>query len=62
MVDTIGLIGSGPQGRIIEKDVKAALENRPKMTPLAKKMASQENLQPQTGTGLAGTARAADLN
>ena len=61
VVDTIGLIGSGPQGRIIEKDVKAALENRPKMTPLAKKMASQENLQPQTGTGLAGTARAADL-
>lgn len=61
-VDTAGIIGSGPQGRIIEKDVKAALENRPKMTPLAKKIASQENLlQPQTGTGLAGTVRTADL-
>ena len=61
VVDIAGLSGSGPQGRIIEKDVKTALENRPKMTPLAKKMATQEGLQPQTGTGLAGTARAADL-
>lgn len=61
-IDTAGVSGSGPQGRVIEKDVKAALENRPKMTPLAKKMASLENLQPQSsGTGLAGTARSADL-
>lgn len=61
-IDTVGVSGSGPQGRVIEKDVKGALENRPKMTPLAKKMASQENLQPQlSGTGLAGTARSADL-
>lgn len=61
VVDTTSISGSGPQGRILEKDVLAILENRPKMTPLAKKIASRENLQPQLGTGLAGTARSADL-
>jgi pyruvate dehydrogenase E2 component (dihydrolipoamide acetyltransferase) len=40
------LAGSGPKGRVIEKDVKAALENRPKMTSLAKKIASEEGVQP----------------
>ena len=48
------LAGSGPKGRVIEKDVKAALENRPKMTPLAKKIAAEEGVQPQSaGSGLA---------
>lgn len=56
------LIGSGPKGRVIEKDVLAALENRPKMTSLAKKIAAEEGVQPQgAGSGLAGTAKAADL-
>ena len=61
-VDVSGLKGSGPKGRIIEKDVKAVLETRPKMTPLAKKIAAEEGLQPQEGgTGLAGMVRATDL-
>lgn len=60
-VETSSIIGSGPQGRIIEKDIQTVLENRPKMTPLAKKIASEERLQPQSGTGLAGTARSKDL-
>ena len=56
------LAGSGPKGRVIEKDVKAALENRPKMTPLAKKIAAEEGVQPQSaGSGLAGTAKSTDL-
>jgi pyruvate dehydrogenase E2 component (dihydrolipoamide acetyltransferase) len=56
------LAGTGPKGRVIEKDVLAALENRPKLTPLAKKIAAEEGVQPQsTGSGLAGTAKAADL-
>jgi pyruvate dehydrogenase E2 component (dihydrolipoamide acetyltransferase) len=56
------LAGSGPKGRVIEKDVKAALENRPKMTPLAKKIATEEGVQPQgAGSGLAGTAKSTDL-
>ena len=61
VVDTSVIIGSGPQGRIIEKDVQAVLESRPKMTPLAKKMAADENLQAQNGTGLAGKAKSIDL-
>jgi pyruvate dehydrogenase E2 component (dihydrolipoamide acetyltransferase) len=56
------LAGSGPNGRVIEKDVLAALENRPKLTPLAKKIAAEEGIQPQgTGSGLAGTAKSTDL-
>ncbi len=62
MVDVSSIIGTGPHGRIIEKDVKAVVENRPKMTPLAKKIAAEEGLQlPEVGTGLAGTVRATDL-
>ncbi len=60
-LDISQIIGSGPQGRIIEKDVQNVLANRPRMTPLAKKMASEEHLQPQNGTGLSGTARSGDL-
>lgn len=56
------LAGSGPKGRVIEKDVLTALENRPKLTPLAKKIASEEGVQPQgAGSGLAGTAKSTDL-
>ena len=61
-IDTTQLIGSGPNGRVIEKDVKAALENRPKLTALAKKIAMEEGLQPQgAGSGLAGTVKSTDL-
>lgn len=56
------LVDSGPKGRVIEKDVQSVLENRPKMTSLAKKIAAQEGVQPQgAGSGLAGTAKAMDL-
>ena len=61
-IDASQLEGSGPNGRVIEKDVKAVLENRPKLTPLAKVIAAEEGVQPQgAGSGLAGTAKAADL-
>ncbi len=61
-IDASQLSGSGPKGRVIEKDVMAALENRPKMTSLAKKIAAEEGVQPQgAGSGLAGTAKSTDL-
>lgn len=60
-VDVSQLAGSGAKGRVIEKDVKTALESRPKMTPLAKQIAAQEGVQPQSGSGLAGTAKSTDL-
>ena len=39
-LNTDQLSGSGPQGRIIERDIESALSKRSKMTPLAKKIAS----------------------
>lgn len=61
-IDAKQLEGSGPKGRVVEKDVLNALENRPKMTPLAKKIAAEEGVQPESaGTGLAGTAKSTDL-
>ncbi len=62
-VDSTRLSGTGPQGRVIERDVLAQLQERPRMTPLAKKLATQEGVQPQSaGTGLAGAARSSDLS
>ena len=56
------LTGSGPAGRVIEKDVLAALETRGKLTPLAKAVVIAEGIQPQgAGTGLAGTVKSTDL-
>ncbi len=61
-VDSNQLSGSGPQGRIIERDVEEALTNRSKMTPLAKRMASEDGLQAQgVGSGLAGKTRSSDF-
>ena len=61
--ETSNIAGTGPKGRVIEEDVKQFLKDRPRMTPLAKKVASEEGLQPQDyGTGLAGAARANDLS
>lgn len=61
-IDASQLTGSGPKGRVIEKDVQSALANRPKLTPLAKQIAVAEGVQPLTaGSGLAGTAKSIDL-
>ncbi|MCD7962962.1 MAG: 2-oxo acid dehydrogenase subunit E2 [Rikenellaceae bacterium] len=53
--------GTGPKGRIIERDVKAVVQSRPKMTPLAKEVAKETGSTPQTGTGLAGKITGADV-
>ncbi len=56
------LDGSGPEGRIIVRDVEAYLASTPKTTPLAKEVIRQEGLQSgEAGSGLAGTIKAADL-
>ena len=57
-----GLTGTGPNGRIIELDVKAVIDSHPKTTPLARKIACEELLQPATlGSGLGGYVTAKDL-
>lgn len=61
-VNLAGVAGSGPNGRIIERDVKVAIEESAKMTPLAKAVARQTGaVAPERGTGLAGTAKGADM-
>lgn len=60
MLDAIS--GSGPGGRIIERDVQAALERQPKLTPLAKSMVAQgEYKAPPQGTGINGRVTTKDL-
>jgi pyruvate dehydrogenase E2 component (dihydrolipoamide acetyltransferase) len=56
------IAGSGAKGRIMEKDVLAALHSSPKLTTLARKIAVADNLQtPENGSGLAGSIKAVDL-
>ncbi len=57
------LEGSGPEGRIIVRDIEAYLASVPKTTPLAKEVIKAEGLAtPEQGSGLGGTVKAADLS
>ena len=61
-VEVSGIRGSGPKGRIIEQDILTSLASRPKITPLAKKKAEEEQLCSNcTGSGLGGAITAKDL-
>lgn len=62
-LDTGGIVGSGPDGRVIERDIQAALKDRPTLTPLAKShsQASQDRVLPAQGSGIGGRVTAADL-
>ncbi len=61
-VDVTALRGSGPGGRIIERDVQAALADIPRMTPLAKSMVAQGDFAtPAQGSGVSGRVMAKDL-
>jgi len=51
--------GTGPGGRVIERDVLAALENRPPLTAAAKAAGSMA--VPAAGSGLGGRITTADL-
>jgi len=61
-VSTADLQGSGPKGRIIERDVQSSIENRPKLTPLAKAEAKATGATATEGTGLGGSITAKDLS
>lgn len=61
-LDASSLSGSGPAGRIIERDVQAALAQKPVMTPLAKTMVAQGGFNlPAHGSGVRGRIMADDL-
>ena len=61
-VDMESLQGSGPGGRIIERDVQAALADLPKVSPVAKAMvATGDFALPDQGSGPGGRIMARDL-
>jgi len=61
-VSVAAIKGSGPEGRIIERDIHQYLLHHPRMTPLAGLAATDEGLMNGgTGTGLAGAVTANDL-
>jgi pyruvate dehydrogenase E2 component (dihydrolipoamide acetyltransferase) len=57
-LDTAGLGGTGPEGRIIERDVKTALEARQPLTAAAR---AAGGAAPSAGSGLGGRITAADM-
>jgi pyruvate dehydrogenase E2 component (dihydrolipoamide acetyltransferase) len=60
-ISSASISGTGPHGRVIERDVEAAIAASPKMTPLAKAVAKETGAVAASGSGLAGMAKAADL-
>ena len=61
-VNLAAVAGSGPNGRIIERDVQAVVDATAKMTPLAKAIARENGgVAPQQGSGLAGAVKGADM-
>ena len=58
------LSGTGPKGRVIERDVQMFIESTPKTTPLAKAILQNDPIpvMPEYGSGLAGMVRGVDVN
>ncbi len=60
--DAGAVVGSGPGGRIIERDVEAALAGRPRVSPVAEaKLAGGAFAMPEKGSGPGGRIMAKDL-
>lgn len=56
------IMGTGPLGRIIERDIEAALRNRPAISPVAKAMLQTgEFTAPEQGSGPRGRITKSDL-
>ncbi len=61
-IDAAILVGSGPGGRVIERDVDAFLASAPRLSATARVRAQQEGLEaPGRGSGIAGMALALDM-
>jgi len=61
-VDVSSIAGSGPSGRVIERDVQAALASQPKLTPVAKAMIERGGyVAPERGSGPGGRITKEDL-
>jgi pyruvate dehydrogenase E2 component (dihydrolipoamide acetyltransferase) len=62
-VDLAFVAGTGPGGRIVERDVQAYVESQPKATPMALKVAADlgVDLATVTGTGVGGKITREDV-
>jgi pyruvate dehydrogenase E2 component (dihydrolipoamide acetyltransferase) len=61
-LDLSAASGSGPLGRVIERDVLAMAVARPRITPLARAIAARDHLRlPGRGTGIGGKILATDV-
>lgn len=61
-VSFTGISGSGPYGRIIEKDILEKSKKSPKATPLAISISSKDHIDlPASGSGTGGRILASDL-
>ncbi len=61
-LDVTSIAGSGPGGRIIERDIQSALAAMPRLTPLAKSMVeSGDYVAPEKGSGPGGRVTTRDL-
>ncbi len=63
-VDLALVAGTGPGGRIVERDVAAYLSSRPEATPVARRLAEQAgmDLRAVTGTGAGGRITKVDVD
>jgi pyruvate dehydrogenase E2 component (dihydrolipoamide acetyltransferase) len=59
-IDVRGIIGTGAEGRIIERDIRMALESRPPMTRAARS-SSAASAPPTVGSGIGGRVTLSDL-
>jgi len=55
------VIGTGPGGRIIERDIRAAEKNQARLMPAAQKLAEKEGTIPASGSGLGKRITASDM-
>lgn len=61
-IEVTGLTGTGPEGRIIERDVLTAIADRSPLSPAAiAALIAQGKPAPATGSGIGGRVLAADL-
>jgi pyruvate dehydrogenase E2 component (dihydrolipoamide acetyltransferase) len=61
-IDPLALQGSGPSGRVIERDVHAAIAAQPRLTPVAKAMVAEGGYAaPAQGSGPGGRVTSRDL-
>jgi pyruvate dehydrogenase E2 component (dihydrolipoamide acetyltransferase) len=57
-----GMSGTGPEGRIIERDIQSMARNQPKATPLARAISQEDKIAlPSKGSGIGGKVLAADV-